>query len=517
MASKKKTAQDMQEVQNSKQAAGAESLANSIIAENKTTADIRNNIDTFKSLVYALMLFTTTDSSDAPQEIQQLVEDSKTADFFRWINKAAETTGADPADIFNKPTPEQQKLLEDIAREEITARYEAAHNSNYTQAINDLLTVKIAADKNNTGAAVRQFAALYFFALHSPELLPIRPRELTAEHLRELRDILNRLDQFIAGRADTDLDTSFNAFIEEAGADPEKIQKSIIAALRSIPDSVDYALDKPNQNLWNEFKVSSEDPSGQLEIHFDTSGGKKKKSKAPAPTVQYSLYFADRDELDYLKISKKLTVFDYRLYMFIDAIYKTGQHTMTISQIYKAQGGKGRPSAADIKKYNDSLTKMRSAIITLDNSEEIAAKMNYPHVKYDGMLLPFERLTADIQGKHCETAIHVLQELPLQKFARDRGQVQRLPTEVLNVPLSNTDANLLLIDYLVDRIAIMKGKNNKAKDKILLATVYKNCAINTRVQKARAKTKIQVCFDHWTKIKWIKSYTITDNEILVIL
>lgn len=505
MASKKKTAQDVQEVQNKEQHAA------SIIAENKTTEDIRNNIDTFKGLIYAMMLFTTRDIKDAPAELQQMLTDTQTADFFRWINKVAGDTGADPLDIISKPTQEQQKAVEDIAMEEIQARYEAAHNSNYTQAINDLLTVKIAADKNNTGAAVRQFAALYFFALHSPELLPIRPRELTAEHLQELRDILTRLDQFIADKEGTDLDAAFSAFIEEAGADPEKIQKSIVSALRSIPNSVDYALDKPNQGLWNGLKLSAKDASGQLEILFGT----EKKNSALEANVYYSIYFADPDKLDFLKISKQLTLYDKYIYMYVDAIYRAGNSSMTIGQIHRAMGGKGRPNKETITKINNSLTKMRAAIITLDNSQEIAANMDYPHIKYDGMLLPFDRISIDANGAYCETAIHVLREPPLMKFARDRKQVTTISSEVINVPLSNTDANIMLKDYLIDRIAVVKRPKSKASHTIKLATIYANCQIETRLQKSRARTKIKDCFDHWKKIGWIKGYSMNDSEISV--
>lgn len=506
MANKKKAAQDVQEVQDKEQHAA------SIIAENKTTEDIRNNIDTFKGLIYAMMLFTTRDIKDAPAELQQMLTDTQTADFFRWINKVAEDTGADPLDIISKPTQEQQKAVEDIAMEEIQARYEAAHNSNYTQAINDLLTVKITADKNNTGAAVRQFAALYFFALHSPELLPIRPRELTAEHLQELRDILTRLDQFIADKEETDLDALFSAFIEEAGADPEKMLKALPQVTAQIVNKLEYPIDKINSNIWDALDDAAKDDNGQLHFSTEMRGSKEEA------TIICAVDFSAMEDQGDIRITKNLTPFDKLVYIAVAATYNNAEvvtvdgqryRVMSVSQIYRAMGYVSKPNENTIQRINDSLTKMGCARVFLDNSQEVLVNKGYAKTVDDENLLIFRRRSIYINGLLCAGAICIPDgnEPCLIRFAKQRNQITTVTRNVLESPLNKTDSNIRIQDYLIERIARMKSGDKKTRKKINYDNVYTRCQIKTAMQRSRVPKTIDKYLDYWKGIGWIKGYS----------
>lgn len=271
-------------------------------------------------------------------------------------------------------------------------------------------------------------------------------------------------------------------------------------------DNVEYPLDKINSNVWN---LLTEDTGGQLKIAFDLLP-KKQKQQA---TAYYSINF---DNLgDNVEITKRLQPFDKRVYIAVSALYNTGNDVITATQIYYAMGNTGKPAPNQIKKIDDSLSKMKSADITLNNQREHdSLKGKYPLFKYDGSLLPFERITATINGQIAESAIHIFREPPLMTFAKERKQVTTIAVELLQSPISKTDANLLIDDYLIKRISRAKnGKNNSCR--ILYKTLYENANIKTKMQRQRAPAKIEKYLTYYQQQKFIKRYTTHTDGITI--
>ena len=241
-----------------------------------------------------------------------------------------------------------------------------------------------------------------------------------------------------------------------------------------------YPLDKPNSKIWN--MLSEADASGQMRMQFKTG-------KTKDVVVFYSINF---DELDpALKISKKLTPYDKRVYIAAAALFNAGNDVITATQIFRQMGNSTQPAPDQIQKIWDSLTKMRAAVIQLDNQKETETIKKYGVFKYDGQLLPFERISAYINNQLTDAAIHLFREPPLVSFARQRNQVTTITRKLLESPISKTDANLQLEDYLLERIGHMQKPNSTTPKKILYSTIYENCGIETRLQKNRAPEKIK--------------------------
>lgn len=298
---------------------------------------------------------------------------------------------------------------------------------------------------------------------------------------------------------------------EEAKTTIEEVEQAATELPRIISnptDKINYPLDKPNSVIWN--LITTTDPDGQIKMQIDTS---KKGSKQDA-IIYYGINF---DEIKGIEITKQLTPFDKRCYIAAAALFNAGNHTISATQVYYMMGNATPPNTNDLQKVNDSLTKMGAARVYIDNERETKAAKGYQLFKYDAALLPFERIGAYINGQLTESAIHLFREPPLMSFARQRNQITTVSRQLLESPVSKTDANLRIDDYLLERIGHMKSGKGKAPRKILFSTLHKQCDIKTAKQKQRAPEKIRRYLDYYKKCGWIKDYTMDDVGITILL
>ncbi len=291
----------------------------------------------------------------------------------------------------------------------------------------------------------------------------------------------------------------------------EGLQRAIEAARAAMPktkakraDIVTYPLDKVNANIWGLLK----EPTGrQLKMLVNTA-----KSGSPDRlNVYYSIDFSNLEKQG-IQITKKLTPFDKRVYIAISALYNAGNTVISLTQIHYAMGNTVRPSNALLEKIQNSITKMRGADIFVDNILESQA-YNYARFRYEGPLLPLERVTASVNGKIADAAIHIFREPPVMSFAKDRKQITTITVKVLQSPISKTDANLLIDDYLIERIG--RAKRSGQSFKILYDTLYEHAQITTYKQKTRAPEKIKTYLDHYQSCGLIKSYAMKKDGIQI--
>ena len=282
-------------------------------------------------------------------------------------------------------------------------------------------------------------------------------------------------------------------------------------------DKIEYPVDKPNNNFWdNAWRTLTESANGQLTFSFDMA---KKGSKEELP-LYLSINF---DELQDIHITKKLTPFDKRVYIAVSALFNAGNTVISLSQIYKHMGYRGRPGATDIKRIHECVVKMMGAQISVDNALEAKSYPKYGHFTYRGVLLPVEiGELYDIQGALTDAAIHILKEPPLMTFARRRNQLTTVSLKLLQSPVSKTDANLAIDDYLIVQIKRAQKGQQHGKHRMLYKTIYKNTGIpnepktNTeKQQKKRAPGKIDKYLNHYQTEGTINHYTTEKDGVTV--
>lgn len=292
----------------------------------------------------------------------------------------------------------------------------------------------------------------------------------------------------------------------------EKLLKSVtdaskLANIESIPSAtikraevIEYPLDKINSKIWSLFDHNAK----KVAFAAEKRGSKKELN------IYYSIDFDDLGEG--ISITKKLQPFDKRVYIAISALFNAGNKIITLTQIYYAIGNTGRPSSASLSKINNSITKMMGAKIYVNNEQE-AATYRYNKFVYDGSLLPIERSTAIVNGQLAESAIHIFREPPVISFAKQRSQITTLELKVLKSPISKTDLNLLIDDYLIERIS--KAKNGKSHHRILYKTLYEKAGITSKKQKERTPDKVRRYLDHYQKCGMISRYTMGKDGVSV--
>lgn len=275
---------------------------------------------------------------------------------------------------------------------------------------------------------------------------------------------------------------------------------------------VEYPLDKPNAFIWN---LLGKNTSGQISFEMATDKDKRKGISLPA------LYAINFDALSDVKITKRLLPFDKLAYIAVGALYNAGNKVVTLSQIYYAMGYTGKkPGDSDRDKIFKSITKMRKADIFFSNEAE-AQRYKYPLYKYTGYLLPCDICEAIVNGNRTEVAIRLFAEPPLITFAKQRQQITTLDIKLLQAPVSKTDENLQIQDYLLERIS--KAKNGKARScRILLKTLYDHAGIpdkpktNTeKQQKKRAPEKIKRYLTHYQGQGFITRFTMEKDGMTV--
>lgn len=262
-----------------------------------------------------------------------------------------------------------------------------------------------------------------------------------------------------------------------------------------------YPLDKVNASLWGIVPVKK---MTALKAESDKDSKKGK---------QANIYvLLDFDELDGVKISRQLTSYDKRVFLAVANLKAQGHDTITAWQVYNAMGGVSRPKKDTIEKIIQSIETLSKCRVTIDNTEEAKLYTRYDRVKATFYLLPTEICSGYAKGIIVENAIKVLEIPKLFTFAEQRGQLTTVPLRLFESPISKTEANLLLEDYLFNRIARMKN-SPKITRIILLETVYQKCNVTTYKQKARLPEKIERLLQFYKDESWIKGFVITERNI----
>ena len=266
--------------------------------------------------------------------------------------------------------------------------------------------------------------------------------------------------------------------------------------------SLDYPLDKVNSSIWS---LLEEDTNGQIKLAIKAESATSKKPV----NIYYAVNFDDLG----ITTSKRLTAFDKRVYIAVAALYKAGNKIMTCSQIHQAMGYSTRPAKTDIEKIRTSVLKMSGTRVFLDNREEISkGGYNYPPVVIDGPLLPiFHRHDCVINGQTVPEAFAPVCDPPIVDFARARKQIIRVDRKLLETPISKTDQNLQIEDYLLERVA--RAKNQRQPPKILFSTLYEKAHVSTQKQQRRAVDKAQTIMQHYQKNGFIRAFNMEKDGI----
>lgn len=341
-------------------------------------------------------------------------------------------------------------------------------------------------------------SALYYFAQHS-DVNPRGQDPLNEEKKADILSVFDRLDSFYRDHPTVETIEGFISEMDDKSPSAARETLEHIALKRA--ELIEYPLDKVNSSIWG---LLERDTAGQIMFRAEKVGSKNEIN---------ILYAIDFDALgDDVKITKRLMPYDKRVYIAVSALFNAGNSIITLTQIYYAMGYTGRPGSKDLERINASVTKMLGANIYISNEQEAAA-YKYDKFVYKGSLLPYEQVEAVANGQLVDAAIHLFREPPVITFAKQRKQVTSIDVKLLQSPISKTDGNLLIDDYLIERIS--RAKNGKQPHRILYKTLYEKAKITDKKQRQRAADKIKRYLEHYQKCGMITRYTMEPDGLTV--
>lgn len=481
--------------------------------ENKTRADPGQKGDTMdkqnKKAIDPELEGTTTDEAKEKLIAAATAAMIRNEEAQAAMIKAAQMLATNPA---NEQLFSSQKNLK-----ELRAAYNKAVHASIASTV-ETFTTAMATLSEKLVAAMHDTAPALYFITDVYDLEPYLWPELQKLD-PELEGISfnDYLDRYTVGEMlKMSLDPESDLAIALEAARKAKALAESFTAKRT--ENVEYPIDKPNSEIW---KLFSEDPSGQLSYMIDMFPDK--------PQTAGMLYAIDFDALSNdVQISRRLEPYDKRVYIAASALFNSNKDTqdkavITLSQIYSAMGNTGNCGKRDREKINNSLTKMTGARIYIDNAQEAKLLKGYPHFRYDASLLPMERITATVNGQTTEAAIKLLREPPMITFAKERRQITTIPVKLLQSPNSQTNGNLLIEDYLLERISKAKRAAKRAdaknkekgpaehKEKILLQTLYASAEITAKKQIQRAPETIKKYLNYYQEQGYITRYKMEPN------
>ena len=376
--------------------------------------------------------------------------------------------------------------------------------------------IKARGESNQDAEAEEKTAADYTELLQllfaDTELMPFMRLELRGLAADPAASAVNMFEYLFTGDA---FNTNFVRLLKQArekqGAPlPGEMHEYTVKRL----DALNYPLDKVNARAWN-WLTDPAEINGQMRFDFEfTTGGKRSENAL----VLYSVDFSELEQS--AKYSRQLTPFDKRCYIAAGALFNAGYNVFSLAQLYNAMGFTSKPAATTLEKINESARKMLRTHIEINNEAEVEAfkqeKSQYL-VKYEGQLLAGERIEqrARANGKLIESAIHLFREPPLITLARKKGQITTVERKLLESPISKTEENLTIEDYLIERVSHIKA--NPKNPRILYATIYEQCKITAKKQRQRLPEKVARILEHHKKCGWIKDFSEQKDGVTIIL
>lgn len=175
----------------------------------------------------------------------------------------------------------------------------------------------------------------------------------------------------------------------------------------------------------------------------------------------------------------------------------------------KVGGSDGAVYANQREWILNSLHKLMSTIITVDLADT-NEKLNYVGAdEVTGAILPCKYVTTTVNGQPVKDVIYFLDESPIMKIAKDRNQILRYDTELLDVPnLRNTPLVITLKNYVINRVMEIKAHFKQLTPTLTFADIFEKARITDASRKAKmdARETVKIFFNHLQAKGVIKSF-----------
>ena len=282
----------------------------------------------------------------------------------------------------------------------------------------------------------------------------------------------------------------------------EDIEKAVIKSVAKFLQPVD----KVSQEIFK--KGENEDFYNGGIVDLVVSGKDTKREITTAVSINI-------DNFDDVKMSNDVMLDPYNraVHNALVSIYEAGNEHATINQIYRVMNGNREtlkaPEEETKKAIMESVEKLRHSEITIDLSNE-AKIYNFKKLKIKDFIIPAMIVTAEVNGQVID-CIKFRGEPPLATYSKQKKQINTCDIKMLDIPLNNSKENIIIKNYLLERVQGIINKKSRLNNVILYETLYKYLGLDEnektiRIKRQRVRQKVHIILEAWIKAGYIKGF-----------
>lgn len=214
-----------------------------------------------------------------------------------------------------------------------------------------------------------------------------------------------------------------------------------------------------------------------------------------------------------------LSTYDKSIINGVTSLLESGNTVFSIPMLYHAMTGKPNPTVDEqlSEEIGGKLEKMRRMILSIDLTEENRARyltdsegnpLKVEDLAIEGYLLPLNKMSGTVNGRPTEV-YQMIQPPPLYTYSKMKRQLASAPITLLNAPVNNNSTTIPLKTYLLQRIELMKNRNNNIiSNKILYETIYSElgAASANKTRKMRIRTYTTTILSYFIEQEYITGF-----------
>lgn len=274
-----------------------------------------------------------------------------------------------------------------------------------------------------------------------------------------------------------------------------------------LPSQYVSPMDKVSMKLFTDFQQF-----GEGEVWVNTGTLKK-----PSPVSVQIMYDDSNNSLP------SLTIYEKAVLNGLCTLWEAGRpmHNelyYTPEMLYKAMTGNPNAKLRETreKELDATLWKLASYTVVIDAEAEQGMYHDAIPYRVKGHLIDLRQAETDvtINGQKVPNLYRLSSEPLLYTYAKRKGQINKVPLPIINVPINQTDSVIALKNYLLWRISWNTASNNII---IRYDAIFKNLGIDpanraNRKKKSKLYADVEKILDYWQKLGTIKSYKILDSK-----
>lgn len=281
---------------------------------------------------------------------------------------------------------------------------------------------------------------------------------------------------------------------------------TVVKAVATRASEFFAPVDKISQSLFHPQKSSTFYDNLKVIVEVGQKGGKPVKT----------FVSINVDELQGVTLSNGVMVdpFNRAIHNIAVSLYAVGNKHITPRMIYHAMNGYQREREVPAGLYEAIIESMRKLIrtfIKIDATEE-ADKFGLDTLRLENYLLPAKITAVAINGQEVE-AFSFMDEPPLYTYASKKKQISRCDIGMLAAAeLSMTPENVVIRDYLIEKVTTFKSKKSKLLNVIRYDTLYEYLGLTApndnalRKKKSDIRAKVRNILTVWARTGFIKKY-----------